>query len=167
MTDVLHDEQLGMEARSILKSIQTEHSKLVHAKQLTRSDRHYFRARHNYYKSSLLRLTATEQKILEPLLTEFHHQISKLEIGQEVIKSNEERSAPFLQLVETSEKPENNFSIGNSIFSNQKGELRSVVHQLQLIKLAFSAELSVQGQKIVEMGLDRALLELEKISTSQ
>jgi hypothetical protein len=71
--------ELGMEAQSILKSIRTEHAKLMQSPSIALSDLHYFRARHNYYRLSLVRLLTSERKMLEPVLGKFREAIFEVE----------------------------------------------------------------------------------------
>jgi len=91
---------LGPEARSILRSIQTENVKLLQSAQLSKSDLHYFRARFNYYRLSLMRLVSDERGLLEPALGEFRANIVVREAGVESGQKYEVKSTPFLAPVE-------------------------------------------------------------------
>lgn len=95
--------ELGMEAQSILKSIRTENTKLCQSKSLAQSDVHYFRARHNYYRLSLLRLLPAERKMLEPVLAKLRENILNREarMGQP-FEQDAEAITPFITPVEDS-----------------------------------------------------------------
>jgi len=97
--DQMKLDQLGAEAKAILKSIQTEDTKLQQSGQLMRSDLHYFRARFNYYRLSLMRLLPEERKALEPILSNFRCHIVENEAGVGDSKS-ETSYTPFLAPVE-------------------------------------------------------------------
>ncbi len=179
---------LGIESRSILKSIQTEYTKLSQSALLTRSDLHYFRARYNYYRLSLLRLPQEERVVLEPFLGRFIEQIISAE-GRD--GGAPEAPPPFLQSV-TPAKQGNATVPGNvvesvglsapvnlasprqdirvsaqreisaSTISGEGEALRQAVSELQLLKLSLQAELGSESKKILADSIDRIIFRIEK-----
>lgn len=162
---------LGMESRSILKSIQTEEAKLVQSNHLTRSDLHYFRARHNYYRLSLLRLPSEERSVLEPVLGRFFERILNFEERDE--SALERSPAPFLQTVERP-PPSRSLTMVTPGSSNPRAAdplpgmpsissstLLEVVSQLQLVRLALGGDFGPDGKKILIEGMDRVLQKLK------
>jgi hypothetical protein len=158
---------LGMEARSILKSIRTEETKLVNSTDTTRSDHYYFRARANYYKLSLLRLTPEERQMLEPVLARFHKSIQDVE---DRVKGTKEPLTPFLEAVEkvpdisapearqpAAEPVRAELPRGQKIDSDYADNL---VSQLSLLQLALNAELSAESKKILGDGVQRIIREI-------
>ena len=159
--------ELGMEARSILKSIKTEESKLSHSNNITRSDHYYFRARHNYYKLSLLRLSPEERTAIEPVLARFQQKIASLE--EEVSRNGEtEKVTPFLAAVEPQRSDERMGKTDKKASASaDTNELDSfsteLVSQLSLIRLALSSDLSASSKQVIIEGLDRVISRLEKL----
>lgn len=173
--------KLGMEARSILKSIQTEESKLQYSANLTRSDRHYFRARADYYRLSLKRLPTEERLILEPSLARFNEKIIRLELEDGVVEA---KPIPFLAQVEkstfekTSDRPaekvfENSIPLSSSMSAplaefKTSGALSSqsldeMISQLSLVQLALSADINAESRRILADGLERVIQRLKSI----
>ncbi len=172
------EEILGIEARSILKSLETESSKLGQFQSLSRTDRHYFRARFNYYKLSILRLRSEEREFLEPRLQTFHEQIVQREFE---IESQDLRPTPFLEAVPSlsiaastlppasAPVPVPNHShtlvlpASNSSSAAMSNSLaQDLINELQMLKMALQAKPSEDGQKIIAAGVDRIL---EKLKT--
>lgn len=167
-------DQLGMEARSILKSIRTEHAKLDQSKAVATQDLHYFRARYNYYRLSLMRLTSEERKLLEPFLSEFRASIVKREAfaGNEA-EAPEAQVTPFLAPVdekvepEPTPEPEAVDSVAHDqpdqeerevpVSEDLKASLRS---ELSLVKLALGAKASAESNEIISQAVDRMLKKL-------
>ena len=153
--------ELGMEARSILKSIRTEESKLVSSPNVSSSDLYYFRARHNYYKLSLLRLSQEERSAVEPDLARFQQKIANFEEGaSKLIKK--EKVTPFLEAVEpqkngVKETPKSLEIDSDENSRNSSSEMKS---QLSLIRLALSSDLSISSKQVVIEGLDRLIAKL-------
>jgi hypothetical protein len=153
---------LGMESRSILKSIQTEEAKLAQSTHPTRSDLHYFRARHNYYRLSLLRLPAEERDLLEPVLGRFFERIVTFE--QLADGPIEKTPAPFLQTVEKKIEVLKSPSVINSPVLSAPVPtvmLDEVISQLQLVRLALTGEYSIEAKKVLCDGLDRIISKLK------
>lgn len=181
LNDPLVVARLGPEARSILKSIQTEDAKMQGSSSLARSDLHYFRARFNYYRLSLLRLLPEEKSILEPVLAQFLHRIVGFE---REMGSGEPNFTPFLAPVERAaeklperanekvyEKPLERSSdrvssqtIDKALSSNPipsqsfnsrlKTSTEDLVSQLTLIKMALSSEIDSHGRRILADGIE-------------
>lgn len=151
--------ELGMEARAILKSIQTEDVKLSHAKNLTRSDRHYFRARYNYYKLCLLRLRSEERRAIEPVLSSFHQKIGELERVDDASRE----VTPFLHSVGKEdvkvmkEHPKTNLNL-------TRENREDIVSQLSLLQLALSAELTAASKKVLSDNVTRVVKQLKDLS---
>lgn len=177
--DAFSSSLLGIESRSILKSIQTEYTKLTQAQLLTRSDLHYFRARYNYYRLSLLRLPPEERVVLEPFLGRFIEQIMTAESRE---GSAPDAPSPFLQSVSPSIKP------GVSTVSSahaplpqapaaaqnmaefpeleassvSSSSLVQAVGELRLLKLSLHAELGADSKKILADSIDRVISNIQK-----
>jgi len=163
---------LGMEARSILKSIETEDSKLVHASALTRSDRHYFRARYNYYRLCLIRLNPEERAGLEPSLSRFLAHISGLEAKEDAVDL--EKPSAFLGPVQSVSKPSNSrpeaprqsFSdhpLKSADSLNLDTLKADIVAQLTLVQLALKAEATPESQRIVIQGIERVIKDIRDL----
>jgi hypothetical protein len=164
MYDPIAIAKLGPEARSILKSIQTEDSKLQSASQPARSDLHYFRARFNYYRLSLLRLLPEEKAVLEPVLATFLHRIVAFEgdagAGQPGV-------TPFLTTVEklSSSRPTTERTVvqptSSATNSSSSRATRStteeLISQLHLIKMALASDIDGTGRKALSDGLERVI----------
>lgn len=157
-----HSESLGMEARSILKSIQTETAKLEQSEDLARSDLHYFRARFNYYRLSLMRLLPAEREILEPVLSHFMELIAAREINghEKLAASNPSRSPAFLEKV-VEKFPQQNSEAqkvlnyrNEGLSSSMKEEL---ISELSVLKMALSAEASNQGNRHIARSLEKVI----------
>lgn len=158
---------LGIEARSILKSIETETQKLLQFDSLSRTDRHYFRARFNYYKLSILRLRAEEREVLEPKLVTFHQDICQREFEGGGDPSDV-KHAPFLDVVRKEmshsrvpglidEAPKANHIEGGISYQLQE----ALVSELSIVKLALQAKPSADGQKIIADAIDRMISKLK------
>jgi hypothetical protein len=153
---------LGMESRSILKSIQTEEAKLVQSQHLTRSDLHYFKARHNYYRLSLLRLPSDERSLLEPSLGRFFEKISRFESRE---GASEEKAPPFIhsvdkrELLKALEPMPEPLSQKTKSLENSLGE--EILSQLQLIRLALTGDVSSESKKVLCDGVDRIISRLK------
>ena len=188
--DQMKLDSLGMEAKAILKSIQTEDSKLQQSGQLMRSDLHYFRARFNYYRLSLMRLLPEERKTLEPVLSNFRCHIVENEAGVGDSKS-EASYTPFLAPVESVpspapklpevavvssktqasdavmtgelEKLAKQLSPESTRISVQRpSELSSdVLNDLRLVRLALTGQISPESAPIVIQALDRVIAKIE------
>lgn len=184
---------LGMEAQSILKSIRTEHSKMLQSKSIARSDLHYFRARHNYYRLSLMRLEPHEREGLEGVLQEFRSKISEIE-ALTIDGPMETVHTPFLAPVETSEpelkKPD---PASDRITSTSQPKTQPVVEQpssspafvemkvssntlsealvdefvseLSLLQLALKAEASNQNNAICSAAVERVVQKLKSLKS--
>ncbi len=173
---------LGMEAQSILKSIETETQKLQQFDLLARTDRHYFRARFNYYKLSILRLRAEERAHLEPKIGKFFGLIMEKELASDAVP--EAVHTPFLEAVKAPAAPAfrspvepaldvKALSQPSSFVSRPssqpsaelpKGPSRSsqeVVSELQLIRLALQANPSVEGNRLLGEAVDRLISRLK------
>lgn len=164
--------KLGPEARSILKSIQTEDSKLMSAASPTRSDVHYFRARFNYYRLSLLRLLPEEKSTLEPTLSKFLGHIVKFEM--EGGSADQPAVTPFLTSV--AREPRGFAAPAPTVASaspaggqNQRptdavaplNSAQDVISQLTLIKMALASDIDHSARKILAEGLDRVIVRLK------
>lgn len=147
---------LGIEARSILKSIQTEHSKLKQSSSIAQSDLHYFRARFNYYRLSLTRLLPKERESLEPHLSSFYEEIAALESGQ-ATGLEVERPTPFLEPVEP--KPEPEVRVTEEVASPASVS-KEAIDQLKLLRLALEAEPSKSGNQLIAHQLDTVIQRL-------
>jgi len=150
---------LGIEARSILKSIETETQKLIQFDSLSRTDRHYFRARFNYYKLSILRLRSDEREILEPKLVVFHQDICQREFESGADPSDV-KHAPFLDVVRkeiSSSHPRPSRETATSIAADLQ---ESLVSELSMVKLALQAKPSADSQRIIADAIDRMILKL-------
>lgn len=162
--------KLGMEARSILKSIHTEESKLVNSTNVTRSDHYYFRARHNYYKLSLLRLCAEERQVLEPVLAKFQKQIHSFTEG--IDEKAKEHFTPFLESVEKlgpkAELRNKNEVLPEAQIKAAEPQVytpkamsadfaEELISQLSLLQLALNAELSPSSKKVLGDGVQRII----------
>lgn len=166
-------EHLGMEARSILRSIRTEHGKLAQSPQLARSDLHYFRARHNYYRLSLMRLEPLERQILEPVLAKFRDKIHESERGGSESRELEKREAqptPFLAPVELEAKepavkessiPELREPSKTSV---SESVLKSILMELELVEIALTAEASNERNRVIQSGIHRIKNHLLNVS---
>lgn len=174
-SSVMVDEsRLGMEARSIYKSIKTEEAKLIQYSNPTRSDLHYFRARFNYYRLSLLRLNAEEKALLEPVLSQFLDRIVRIEGGEET------SAPPFLEAVET--QPEQEANAAAELVAEaaapaskpvpepqvyqpkkklQPGADLSVKEQLKLIQMALRVEASEDGNTLISKSLQAVIDRIE------
>ena len=160
---------LGMEARSILRSIQTESSKLEQASLLARSDLHYFRARFNYYRLSLLRLSPNERGVLEPILSHFMELIAAREAeNQESLSPKLPSTPPFLESVAERQKKEP-FALDDqaSPASNKQAEAKTahdILGHLQLIQMALQAPATSSGNQIIAKQVSHIIQELEQKS---
>jgi hypothetical protein len=161
--------KLGMEARSILKSIRTEESKLLYSSNLTRSDRHYFRARADYYRLSLKRLPTEERIYLEPSLARFNERITRLEHEDGIVEA---KPLPFLapvektsvdsQILAASENlslPEIKTTLPN--FPSQV--ISETISQLSLVQMALSADINADSRRILAEGLERVIDRLKTL----
>lgn len=159
--------QLGPEARSILKSIQTEDAKLKSSGQPARSDLHYFRARFNYYRLSLLRLQPEEKSVLEPVLARFLHHIVNLESEA---GEGERGVTPFLAPVEKYSPPRTTTTTSSAAvppttaYTSAATQPRAtrlaneeILSQLHLIKMALASDIDALGRKALSDGLDRVI----------
>jgi hypothetical protein len=173
---------LGIEARSILKSLETEAAKLGQFEVLTRTDRHYFRARFNYYKLSILRLRGEEREVLEPMLQSFHEKIIQREFE---LESQDFKPTPFLEAVPKSEpvraprpapsaeskiepRVEPRFESlpePDGILSTRspRGALQQIAQELALVRLALEAEPNRTSQKIIAQAVDRMLETIKEV----
>lgn len=166
---------LGMEARSILKSIQNEESKLIQSSaHLTRSDRHYFEARYNYYRLSLMRLQTQERATLEPFLQRFWSRLSETSAED---KNDSYKPAPFLTSVASNpprasspQEPAVPLPASRSISSDPvvpsvvpKEVIQDVVSQLGLVQLALQADLSKDSKLLLSEGVDRVIQRLRRL----
>jgi hypothetical protein len=155
---------LGMEARSIFKSIRTENTKLLQADRSARSDLSYFKARHNYYKLSILRLDPIERQILEPVLAKFRRHIQDWEMGIQV----QTPPTPFLAAVEqavtpvpeSSDEADLNLTavpVTRSELAKPKSETSATAlrSEIELIQVALSAEASNERNQVIRSALDR------------
>ncbi len=162
-------ERLGIEARSILKSIETETVKLKQFEVMSRTDRHYFRARFNYYKLSILRLRSEERDFLEPRLVSFYQEICQREIEGGNDPTDLPRPTAILEPVPTApkavERPLSVSSKGDLLPSLEASptpkDLKVTVQELQLIRMALQAEPSKTGQQMISAALDRVISQLE------
>lgn len=180
---------LGIESRSILKSIQTEESKLVQAHQLTRSDLHYFRARYHYYRLSLLRLPPEERSVLEPVLARFFGRIQKAESASSDLV--DKPAPPFIHAVPALQSTKEAIATSSMNFqgdlhlpsalereeaarmlaqsekptavSSNQSLLDEVVGQLQLVRLALTAETTPEAKRILCEGVDRTIAKLRSL----
>jgi len=160
---------LGMEAQSILKSIETETQKLQQFDVLARTDRHYFRARFNYYKLSILRLRSEERAHLEPKIGKFFGLIMEKELASDAVP--EVVHTPFLEAVKSPSSPvpaqPSSFASRPASYSapeSPKGPSRSsheVVSELQLIRLALQANPSIEGNRLLGEALERVIAKLK------
>jgi hypothetical protein len=173
---------LGMEAQSILKSIETETQKLQQFDVLARTDRHYFRARFNYYKLSILRLRSEERAHLEPKIGKFFGLIMEKELASDAVP--EVVHTPFLEAVKPPSSPvfrtpsepvldvkvpaqPSSFASRPASYSapeSPKGPSRSsheVVSELQLIRLALQANPSIEGNRLLGEALERVIAKLK------
>ena len=174
---------LGMEAQSILKSIETEMQKLQQFDALARTDRHYFRARFNYYKLSILRLRSEERAHLEPKIGKFFGLIMEKEMASDAVP--EVVHTPFLEpvrsrpsfvppssgsgvaaepiveprapiLPQPSRQPMN--AEGSNVSNRSSVD---VLSELQLIKMALQVAPSVEGNRLMSEAVDRVLAKLK------
>lgn len=152
-SNILVDEvRLSMEARSIYKSIQTERTKLVQSSNLSRSDLHYFRARFNYYRLSLLRLDPEEKQTLEPILSQFLEKIVERE-GE-----GERPAPPFLEAVEKTPPHQTKHAESAPVFEKPALIRESSLNdELQLVRLALSAEPSAKTNQLLIRKLDQII----------
>lgn len=177
---------LGMEAKSILRSIQTEHSKLVQSAALSHSDLHYFRARYNYYRLSLLRLEDSERQSLQKALNLFRSQIAEAEIGGKTSNRVEESApAPFLEEVTAkAARPEIDCS-SESIIAVERDEFsevktavpantpalqktgepkkEAILSELNLLQIALSAEASNDRNSICSQAISRLIQKVQDL----
>lgn len=169
---------LGIEAKSILKSIETEATKLRQFDGLSRTDRHYFRARFNYYKLSILRLREKEREILEPRLIEFHQQITQREFETGGDPSDVQHT-PFLEAVKpvkvepvvempkikVPDVPPPGFILNSNHHSAapvaQPFDRDAVLSELAILKLALKAQPTIEGQKVISDCVDRIIARLK------
>lgn len=163
-------ELLGMEARSILKSIRTEHLKLSQSNQVAQSDLHYFRARYNYYKLSLLRLDESEKDLLNPVLKGFKEAIQSLERNSFEAENHAPEPTPFLapvsvktpepaeDLAEREARPPQEALQALS----QNSELEKAENELRLIQLALRAEASTENNELISEAVSRVLKRLKR-----
>lgn len=176
-------ELLGMEARSILRSIRTEHAKLTQAESVAQSDLHYFRARYNYYKLSLLRLDEGEKQMLEPVLKLLKTSIIAAErVSFESVQ--EEEPAPFLAAVERksvqsepapvrssdqAERATEKTKAASSAMALQSLEaktgLEAIESELQLVRLALSGEINPQAKTVLAQSIDRVIDKIKKLNS--
>ena len=157
--DQMKLDSLGMEAKAILKSIQTEDSKLQQSGQLMRSDLHYFRARFNYYRLSLMRLLPEERKTLEPVLSNFRCHIVENEAGVGDSKS-EASYTPFLAPVENKSSPGPKLPEG-AVVSSKAQASDAVLNDLRLVRLALTGQISPDSAPILIQALDRVIAKIE------
>lgn len=184
---------LGMEAQSILKSIRTEHTKMLQSKTIARSDLHYFRARHNYYRLSLMRLEPHEREGLEGVLQDFRSKISEIE-ALTIDGPMETVHTPFLAPVETSEaetkrqeqvtdritstlQPNRQVAVEGpasspafvemKVSSNTLSEalVDEFVSELSLLQLALKAEASNQNNAICSAAVERVVQKLKSLKS--
>lgn len=160
---------LSMEARSILRSIQTESSKLEQASLLARSDLHYFRARFNYYRLSLLRLSPQERNVLEPILSHFMELIAAREAeSQESLSPKLPSTPPFLESVAESQKKESAVFDESATAKPERQEEAKVAYDilgnLQVIQMALQAPASSSGNQIIAKQISHLIQEFEKKS---
>lgn len=168
--------RLGLEARSILKSIETETVKLKQYEFLSRTDRHYFRARFNYYKLSILRLRQEERDFIEPKLIEFHQDIAQREFESGGDPS-EVTHAPFLHAVKKgepvpgliepsglastslrSEPPRMTWKAEASVAPSSDSEFaQALIGELSMVRLALQASPSHDNNRIIGEAIDRAM----------
>jgi len=156
-------DMLGMEARSVFRSIRTEQNKLTQSGQVSRTDLSYFHARYNYYKLSLMRLDPIERQILEPVLGMFREKLAAWETG------SAERPQPtaFLTPVEkpVAEKPvvekpapaKIEVAEEEDVVELPKNEMNrdAILAELDLISIALSAEASNQRNATIKLAVDR------------
>lgn len=173
-SDFQHDgvgasSSLSMEARSILRSIQTESSKLEQANLLARSDLHYFRARFNYYRLSLLRLSPHERSVLEPILSHFMELIAAREAeNQESLSPKLPSTPPFLESVAERQKKESVvFDEPVTAKPERLEEAKvacDILGNLQVIQMALQAPASASGNQIIAKQISHLIRELEQKS---
>jgi|GEM_PF-5039456 len=171
------EHQLGIEARSILKSIQTEHAKLSQSGFVARSDLHYFRARYNYYRLSLMRLIPDERCLLEPVLFSFRSKIVEKEAQLESGTPAEESKAPFTPFLSPVEKNDvvqkeekNPFSelekklpdLEDKKPSFQEDLARELLSELSLVRMALTSRVSSEGNQIIADAVDRVICKLNQ-----
>jgi len=178
---------LGMEAKSILRSIQTEHSKLVQSASLSHSDLHYFRARYNYYRLSLLRLEDSERQTLQKSLNAFRTQIAEAEIGGKSSQKAEKIApAPFLEEVtqkqnfveeevsrelppqtqrevEELQKPVSEARSSSSSKLEKNVDKESVLSELHLLQIALMAEASNERNAVCAAAVSRLIQKIKEI----
>lgn len=165
--------QLSIEAKSILKSVQTEDAKLSQSSNLTRSDFHYFRARFNYYRLSLMRLPGNEREVLEPVLGRFLDKITQNEVAAHTENPVLEKPRPFLEAVGSQALkvvPEKSAEpvlepIPTQIEKSAplRADLsKKLISQLKMIKMALQAEPTKEGQKTLSEGIDRMIDHLQE-----
>ncbi len=170
---------LGIESRSILKSILTEEAKLTQSSTITRSDLHYFRARYNYYRLSLLRLLPEERGILEPVLGRFFEKINRSE-NSEGISPDGKAAAPFIHAVERpavlrseSQKVVSRpselsvLSVNPEVSAPKPSSIQSelmddIIGQLQLVKIGLTADITPEARRILVDGVERLIGKLQK-----
>lgn len=168
----LETAELGMEARSILKSIRTEDAKLAQALHLTRSDLHYFRARFNYYRLSLMRLSDGEREGIEPVLSSFYEKIVAKE-SQWSEGDEQQPPTPFLAPVEdaaeeraepTPSSPENKIAEGPAEGRSEKVSSSNshLITRLSLLKVALQAPPSKENNDLMAKTLDELLEEYQQ-----
>lgn len=164
LNDPLALARLGPEARSILKSIQTEDTKLQSSTSPARSDLHYFRARFNYYRLSLLRLLPEEKSVLEPILARFLHRIVAFE-GD--VGTPESSFTPFLAPVEkfvaprASPQAASAPAAANTPLKSSRSNAEEIISQLHLIKMALASDIDALGRRALSDGLERVIQSLK------
>jgi len=154
-------DMLGMEARSVFRSIRTEQNKLTQSGQVSRTDLSYFHARYNYYKLSLMRLDPIERQILEPVLGMFREKLATWETG------SAERPQPTAFLTSV-EKPVERIvekvvpakvevSEDDDLVELPKSESdrSAILAELDLISIALEAEASNQRNSVIKSAVDR------------
>ena len=155
---------LGMEARSILKSIQTEASKMAHSGIPTRTDLHYFRARYNYYKLTILRLADSEKQIINPVLADF---LDHLVIAEGKLSEKSMEAPPFLATVAPQVK-----QAKKELEMVEEERKEEVLHhadqsrwlaEIALLRLALQAPASRENNDIVVRALDRLADEIRSV----
>ena len=140
-------EVLGFEARSILRSIRTEHSKLCQLGQVSSPDLPYFKARFNYYRLSLMRLDPYEKSLLEPVLNKFRDRIAEVEKGD--ITPNTEISLSSKSEATENEKFVEPESDARSI------SLKEIAEELHLVEIALMAECSAERNQTIRRAVEK------------
>jgi len=163
-------DMLGMEARSVFRSIRTEQNKLTQSGHVSRTDLSYFHARYNYYKLSLMRLDPIERQILEPVLGMFREKLATLETGSAEMPQPtafltsvekrtvaEEKHAPVTPIPASAVSVTAPLPEDEELIENPKVGIKreAILAELDLISIALSAEASNQRNSVIKLAIDR------------